>query len=480
MPMKKGQEVIGIVDKVDFPNRGVVRVTDGEDVCYVKIKNVICQQKLRIRITKKRHGEYEGKVLEVLEKSPWEREEHPCSHFPECGGCLYQTIRYQDQLRMKEEQIRDLLSPVIGARYDAVYEGISPSPIPKEYRNKMELTFGDNEKDGELMLGMHKRGSFYDIVPTMECLLMDEDMREIHKRTLLFFREKGTAYYHKRTHQGYLRHLLLRKAKKTGEILVDLVTSTDVPSTCVESTLLLEWKERILDGSYDGRIVGILHTRNDRQADVVCDEGTDVLFGTDLFEEKLLGLSFAVTPFSFFQTNTLGAEVLYDKVRKMILDVTKADHEHRMARIYDFYSGTGTITQIMSAVAMEAVGVEFVPEAVRAAEKNAKKNGISNCRFICGDVLKVLDDLSEKPDFIILDPPRDGIHPRALPKIIAYGVEHILYISCKATSLARDLPVFFEAGYEAECLALVDMFPSTGGIETICLLSQRNPDDSFG
>ena len=530
--MKKGQEVIGVVEEVLFPNKGMVRVEDGEETAFVQVKNVIPGQEIRLRITKKRHGNYEGRLLGVVKASPLESAPDPCPHFSECGGCLYQTMPYGEQLKLKEQQIRTLLAPVLemdtcrggdrerdsggktadntaepAGRFDRIYEGILGSPLSEGYRNKMELTFGDCEKGGELTLGMHKGGSFYDILPTTECRIQDADMRTVQRVTLEFFRGKGISYYHKTSHEGYLRHLLLRKAKKTGELLVDLVTSSDFRSTEKEVLLLEEWRDLLLAQEYEGKIVGILHTKNDRPADVVEDQGTEVLYGQDFFTEELLGLSFVITPFSFFLTNSLGAEVLYQKARGMICgamgempicdhltnafvskqrsnhvcsvgtasgDLACEDTAKKFTRIYDLYSGTGTIAQILSPVAQEVIGVEIVEEAVEAAKRNAALNGITNCRFIAGDVLKVLDDMTDQPDFIVLDPPRDGIHPKALPKILSYGVRHILYISCKATSLARDLPVFFEAGYHARRIALVDLFPGTGNVETICMLRKQN------
>ena len=285
-----------------------------------------------------------------------------------------------------------------------------------------------------------------------------------------FFSEQGVSFYHKMRHEGYLRHLLVRKAAKTGEILVDLVTSTQTQGL-EEPVLLHEMKERMTRLSLDGKIVGILHTRNDSLADVIQDDGTDILFGQDYFYEELLGLRFMITPFSFFQTNSLGAEVLYQTVREYIEDVMQAFGE-RNCTVFDLYSGTGTIAQLLSASADKVVGVEIVAEAVAAARENARRNGLSNCKFIAGDVLKVLDTVEEEPDVIVLDPPRDGIHPKALKKIISYGVERMVYISCKPTSLARDLVLLQGAGYAVERLCCVDMFPFTGNVESIALLSK--------
>ena len=182
-------------------------------------------------------------------------------------------------------------------------------------------------------------------------------------------------------------------------------------------------------------------------------------------------MRFQISPFSFFQTNSLGAEVLYDTARSFILG-DNPDLLHDKV-VYDLYSGTGTIAQMLAAVSRKVVGVEIVEEAVEAARENAKLNGLTNCEFLAGDVLKVLDTIEERPDYIVLDPPRDGIHPKALEQIIAYGVEYMIYISCKPTSLARDLEVFLARGYRVEKICCVDMFPNTVHVETVCLLSKK-------
>ena len=449
--MKKGMVLEGIVEKTEFPNKGII-FYEGEKVI---VKNALEGQKVRFSVNKKRKGRAEGRLLEVIERSPLEQTS-PCPHFPECGGCTYQTLSYDEQLKLKERQIRELLDPVCCFPYE--FQGIKRSPESLGYRNKMEYSFGDACKDGPLMLGLHKRGSFYDIVTTDECCIVEEDFRKILTFTLEFARFTGLPFYHKLTHQGYFRHLLVRKGKKTGEILVDLVTTTQAEPD------LAPWKEGILKLPLTGKVAGILHTRNDSLADVIANEGTELLYGRSFFHENLLGLNFRISPFSFFQTNSLGAEVLYETARSFI-------GETKDKVIFDLYSGTGTIAQILAPVAKEVVGIEIIPEAVEAARTNAAENGLTNCRFLAGDVLKVLDTVEEKPDLIVLDPPRDGIHPKALTKIIQYGVERMVYISCKPTSLARDLEVLQAAGYRLEKACAVDMFPGTVHVETVCLLS---------
>ena len=207
------------------------------------------------------------------------------------------------------------------------------------------------------------------------------------------------------------------------------------------------------------------------------NEGTDVLYGQDFFYEELLGLRFKITPFSFFQTNSLGAEVLYQTAREFIGDALPSGTDANIAEhgkiVFDLYSGTGTIAQMLSPVAKKVIGVEIIEEAVEAAKENAQLNGLHNCEFIAGDVLKVIDSIEEKPDYIVLDPPRDGINPKALEKIIRYNVPQMVYISCKPTSLARDLEVLQARGYEVKKVCCVDMFPSTFHVETCVLLSRK-------
>ena len=467
--MKKGQEYTGTVEKVRFPNRGIVRVEEHNEKCM--IKNVIPGQKIRFRVNRKRNGSCEGLLLEVIEHSNLEIDS-PCPHFASCGGCSYQSLPYEEQLKLKEGQVHELLEPVLEAGFAAghhdeavdiksLFEAIIPSPTQFEYRNKMEFSFGDASFGGDLELGLHKRGSFYDIVTVRNCRIIDEDYRMILSETLAYFRGKETPYYHKRTHEGFLRFLLVRKAAKTGEILIDLVTTSQTPvdTICTEVSLLDDWKEAMLALRLSGKIAGILHTVDDGVADAIANDHTEVLYGKDWFNEEVLGLSFKITPFSFFQTNTLSAEVLYSKVREYVGCALKDGNAS--GTVFDLYSGTGTIGQLMSTIVDKVIGVEIVEEAVKAANENASVNGLHNCTFIAGDVLRVLDEISEKPDLIILDPPRDGINPKALSKIVNYGVDNIIYVSCKPTSLARDLDYLTGNGYCPVKICPIDQFPGT-------------------
>ena len=460
--MKKGEIYEGIIEKVDFPNKGYVNI-DGEKVI---VKNGIPGQKVRFMINKKRSGRAEGRLLEVLENSSLEVREPVCKIFPACGGCMYQTMSYEEQLKMKETQVKGLLQEAVGIGTDLHWEGIHGSPIEFGYRNKMEFSFGDEYKDGPLSLGLHKKGSTYDVLTASDCKLVHPDMTAILSSVLDFFTELGAVHYKKMQHTGYLRHLLLRRGVTSGEILVHVITTSQAEYDYAPLV------SRLLALPLEGKIVGIMHIINDSLSDVVQSDETRLLYGQDYFYETLLGLRFKISTFSFFQPNSLAAEVLYSIVRDYIGDTKDKE-------VFDLYSGTGTIAQLLASVAKEVIGVEIVEEAVEAAKVNAALNGLTNCRFIAGDVLKVLDDLTEKPDMIILDPPRDGIHPKALPKILAYGVENIVYISCKPTSLARDLPAFLAAGYEVQRSCSVDQFCETVHVETVVLLSQQKPDDTI-
>ena len=469
--MKKGQLYEGTIETIEFPNKGILTYKEEDREYKVVIKGTLPGQKVRFQLSKKHSGKCEGRLVEVLEPSGLEDREPLCPHYAVCGGCSYQNMNYETQLKLKGDMVKHIIDQVCS---DYEYEGILGSPMEVGYRNKMEFSFGDEYKDGPLALGLHKKGSFYDIVTVDECQIVQSDYNMILRIVLDFFKDRDIPYYHKMRHSGYLRHLVVRRAIKTGEILIHLVT-TSTYAECGESKkiseeeLLGQLKEKLLAADYFGSVAGILHTYNDSLADVVQSDRTDVLYGRDYITEKILGLEFKISAFSFFQTNSLGAEVLYSKAREYV-------GETKDKVVFDLYSGTGTIAQMLAAVAKKVIGVEIVEEAVEAAKQNAALNGLENCEFIAGDVLKVIDEIEEKPDLIVLDPPRDGIHPKALEKIIDFGVDKLVYISCKPTSLARDLVILQERGYKVDRVCAIDQFPMTVHVETVVLLSHKKPD----
>lgn len=426
-----------------------------------------------------------------------------CSLGGTCGGCFYCNESYKEQLDAKNEHVEGLIREAVAPYgYEYRYEGIISSPLVFGYRNKMEYSFGDCMKDGPLTLGLHRKRSFYDVIDVDVCKLVHNDFNLVVACVAEYFRASGLTYNNKKQHLGYLRYLIVRRAVNTGEMLIDLVTTSQplikVPNhkavcdlklydreayargeivaaegvdTLDEELVLREITDKLVELShteaFKGTIKGILHTVNDALADAVRNDGTSVLYGEDHITEELLGLKFKISPFSFFQTNSKGAEVLYSKVREYIADELKSD-----MTLFDLYSGTGTIAQMLAPCVSKVTGVEIIAEAVEAAKQNAAANGLTNCSFIADDVLKALDGL-DAPDAIILDPPRDGVNPKALRKIIDYNVENMIYVSCKPESLARDMAMLQQAGYRLIRATAVDQFPWTKNVETVCLFSRR-------
>lgn len=381
-----------------------------------------------------------------------------CKHNENCGGCIYQGMPYQDQIILKGKEVMRLLDEKKIA-YEK-YMGIEGSPKRTEYRNKMEYTFGNEEKNGEMTLGMHKKGRFMSIITVDECQLVDPDFNKILRAALDHCKEKGYPFYHKKSHQGLLRNLIIRKGENTKELLVNIVTTTQQEFDDAA------FAENIRALALENTLVGILHTYNDNVADFVYCDRMETLWGRDYYMEELLGLKFKVSAFSFFQTNILAIEKLYTEALALI-------REPEGKTIFDLYCGTGTITQTLALRAGKAIGVEIVEEAVEAARENAKLNGLENCEFIAGDVLKVLDDLAEKPDVIVLDPPRVGVHPKALDKIVNYGVKQIVYISCNPKTLVENLSFMQYYGYQVKTVKAFDNFPNTKHIESVVLLHKE-------
>ena len=441
-----------LIEDMEFPNKGIGFFEGNK----VTVKNTVIGQTVKVNIKKKKQ-KYEGRLIEIVSKADYEITPDCCA-FGSCGGCTYQNIPYEKELEYKKNNVLKLLQQEDLGDYK--FLGVQESPAVKEYRNKMEFSFGDTGVDGELSLGMRKRESYYEVVNADECKIVDEDIRKIVACVRDFFKNSEDTFYHKTKRTGALRHLLVRKAYFTGEILVNLVTTKELKSN------LVELKDLLLNINFDGKLVGFLHTVNESVADVVKADELNVIWGQDYFMEKLLGLDFKISAFSFFQTNSRGAEVLYSKAREFAGDVSDKT-------VFDLYCGTGTIAQIMASKAKKVIGVELVEEAIEAAKINANLNGIDNCQFIAGDVLKVVDELSDYPDLIVLDPPREGIHPKAIGKIINFGAPKIVYISCKASSMTKDLKVFVENGYKIEKIQCIDMFARTYHIETVILLSKK-------
>ena len=383
--MKKGSEIVIKIENTEFPSMGVAF----EEGKKVYAKNCFPGQVVLGKVKKKKAGYAEIKPLKIEGRAEYEITAK-CPHFGECGGCSSQTLTYEKQLEFLSNEVKQLF---VDSDLDIEnYEGIVGSVNQWEYRNKMEFTFGDIEKGGQLEIGMHVKNKSFSIMTVDECQIVDEDYRNIIKLTVDYFRKQDLTYYKVMKREGYLRNLVIRKAKNTGEIMVNLVTTSQVEFD------LSEYVEIIKTTNFDGEVVSILHTENNSLSDAVIPEKVNSLYGRDYITEELLGLKFRISPFSFFQTNTKGAEGLYSLVKEYI-----GNSDNKV--VFDLYCGTGTIGQIVAPNAKKVLGIELIEEAVISARENAKLNNLSNCEFLAGDVAEIIKTVQEKPDIIILDPP---------------------------------------------------------------------------
>ena len=448
--MKKRDIIEFEIGKMEFGGVSISQYGDRR----IKMKGGIKGQKVKAAVKRTGRGKADVKMVELLERSPIETAE-VCPHFEGCGGCTMLSVDYAKQLEIKEEQVLELFEDAGIRGFE--FLGVQGSPDNVGYRNKMEYTFGDEVKGGPLTLGLHKKGRHIDIQTVDGCMLVDSDFNTILKESLAFFQDAQLPYYRVVNHEGYLRNLVVRKGIHTDEIMVNIVTS----SQCEFD--MSKFADMINGLELKGNVVSILHTINDGLADAVqCDE-MRILYGVDYLHEEILGLKFKISPFSFFQTNTKGAEQLYTIARDFI-----GDHSNKV--VFDLYSGTGSIGQLMAEKAKKVYGIEIIEEAVVAANENAKLNGLDNCEFIAGDVKDTVKSLDVKPDLIIVDPPRPGIHKQAIKDICDFGAKEIVYISCNPKTLVDDLKDFIGYGYMPEKVKCMDMFPNTPHCESVVKL----------
>ncbi len=449
--MKKNELIEVRIESHEFPATGI-GYADG---VKVSVKGAFQGQKVSARVSKNRNGKAEAKLRGVCERAPYEIDA-PCRHFGKCGGCISQNIPMDIQEKMKNDEVVNLFSEA--GLPMGVYEGLVAVKEQYGYRNKMEFTFGDEVRNGELTLGMHYRGVKNAVVNVEGCLLVPEDFTKILSYTVEHFRKLGTPYYRVMKWEGVLRHLMIRRGENTHELMVNLITTT-------KGELDTEaWKKGLMELELDYDLVSILHTENDNPADAVNCDKLNVLEGRDHIFEELLGLKFKISPFSFFQTNTKGAELLYSTVRSFISE--------KKNEIFDLYCGTGTIGQIVSEYADRVIGVEIIEEAASAANENAVLNGLDHTNFIAGDVKDVIAKLESSPDLIILDPPRGGVHPKALEHVVNFKANEIIYVSCNPKTLVSDLKYLTAKGYEIKRTKVVDLFPNTPHVETVVLMSR--------
>jgi 23S rRNA (uracil-5-)-methyltransferase RumA len=312
----------------------------------------------------------------------------------------------------------------------------------------MDYSFGDEVKDGAMTLGLHKRGSYMSVIDTDGCLIVPGDFNLIRAATLEWARAAGHDFWHKRSHRGFLRSLVLRRGEATGELLVNLVTTSD------EVLDGRAFADMLLGLPATGRVVGVLHTIYNGRADTVACDSMTTLYGRNHYFEDMLGLRFRVNALSFFQTNTSAVEAMFGEAFDMLPRLGGKS-------VYDIYCGTGAISLSLARRAASVTGVEIIPESVDAAQENAALNGIDNCRFLLGDALEALESLDARPDVVVVDPPRMGMHPKALKKIMSYGLPELLYISCNPKTFARDMAAMQGFGYRIDTLRAYDNFPYT-------------------
>jgi 23S rRNA (uracil-5-)-methyltransferase RumA len=381
-----------------------------------------------------------------------------CPNAEKCGGCVYQGVSYEEQLEGKNAAVLDFLlaNNIRCGEYAGVF---APSSV-FNYRNKMEYSFGDEEKGGVMNLGLYRKRSFMSVIDVTGCMLVPDDFEVVRNRVLEFARAKGYSFRHKKTRSGFLRNLIVRNGIRTNELLVNLVTTSE------DELDAEDFVKRLTDAPLRTKISGILHTIYDGRADTAgCDE-LRVLYGRANYSERMCGLNFTVGAFTFFQTNVPAAEKMFEDAFALLPNL---ESKH----VYDVYCGTGALSLMLAKRAAKVTGIEIVGDSVDAARANAALNDMENCEFICGDAFEVMDALTAKPDVVVVDPPRMGMHPKALKKLISYDLPEMLYISCNPKTFCADMATLQSAGYKLDVLRSYDNFPFTRHIELAARIVKR-------
>jgi len=465
MPVKKGQELILKIDSLAYGGKGVSRVDD----FVIFVKNAIPGQKVRALLYKKRKGFGEARPLEILSES-----KHAvgprCDHFPTCGGCKFQQLDYVEQVVQKKQQIENIFRRQAGITNFELDEIISADKI-FHYRNKMEFTFSNNRwvlpeepenVNRDFALGMHIPERWDKILNIDRCHIMPELGNEILIKVKSLVQELALQPYNQKTHNGFLRYLMMRFGVNTGDLLVNLVTA-------YENTDLLNPLVNKLTKAFP-QITTIVNNINTRKADVAFGEYELHLHGKPALEEKLGKLTFEISANSFFQTNTLMAEKLYQTA-------LKGAHLTGEEVVFDLYCGTGSISLFLAQKAKEVHGFEVIVSAVEDATRNAVRNGIGNVKFHVAN----LDNYFKfgrskkypKPDVVVVDPPRTGMHKSMSSYLPKFGAEKIVYVSCNPTTQARDSEILQRKGYGLKRLTMVDMFPHTPHVETVGIFHKK-------
>ncbi len=450
-PVTKGEELELRVDSLAYGGSGVARV----DGFVVFVRHALPGDTVRARVTKVKRGFAEAVAEEVLAPGPG-RVDAPCPHFGACGGCRFQDLAYPEQIAAKEAQVRDALVR-LGGFPEPPVEPIVPAGSQFHYRNKLEYSFTQTA-DGPA-LGFHRAGRWDEVLPIDVCLLTTELGNDIREAVQAWAREERLEAYDQATQTGYLRHLVVREGRNTGQALVQLVTAA---GRKFEEGYLVEVLRRFPE------VQSVHWAVNDSPSEVT-NLPTTLLWGEEAIEEEILGLRFRIRPNAFLQTNTEMAEVLYATARDFAA-LTGVE------TVYDLYCGTGTIGLALAPHALTVWGVEISEESVACAIENAELNGIANAAFFAGNVSLALEELRERsgpPDVVVVDPPRAGLAGKALRRLGRLEASRIVYVSCNPTTLASDLKTLRDDfGYALLRCRPVDMFPHTPHIESVSLLER--------
>ena len=456
---KKGTEVEVVVETIDRRGRAVGEA-EGHRII---LPRGIPGDRVRARVTKRRRAELQGVGLEVLERGP-DHVEARCAHAKSCGGCRFQDLAYEAQLELLHGHIREAL---VGAYVPcSKIDPVIGCPEPWNYRNKMELSFGAirwveaEEPEGvarDFALGFHAPGRFDRVLDVQECHLLFDGGLEYVATARELAKELELSAWNQHTHVGVLRHLVLRHGVHTGETLAYVVTSTG-------SEAVDEFLERF--AALHPELSTLVHGVNPGVADVATSSERRVVTGPGWITERLCGVEFRISPESFFQTNTLQAERLFEVVGEEA-GAQKAD------LVYDLYSGAGSISLLLAGRVGRVVGFELSTEAVADAETNATRNGISNASFIAGDLVETIASVKERPDVLVCDPPRSGMHEKVVEQVIELAPSRIVHVSCNAHSAARDLARLVNHGYELVRARPMDLFPHTPHVECVFTLERR-------
>jgi 23S rRNA (uracil1939-C5)-methyltransferase len=459
--MKRGEQLQIKIDKLAFGGKGIAR----KDNRVIFVEGGVPGDLAEIRIQKIKKNFVLAKLVNLLEPSLL-RQPAPCQHFGVCGGCKWQNLDYQKQLEFKREQVVESLEHLAGIQIEKIHATL-PSPLIFGYRNKMEFSFTDRrwltaaelsdpEVKKDFALGLHVPGSFDRVMHIEKCWLQDEQMTEILNFSQDYFRNSALPVFNLKSHLGLLRFLVLRKSFYQKNYMVNVVTFEPAQHQLRDYTSLLQ--KRFTE------IVSVINTVNPRLAQIAFGEEEYVLHGEKSIIEKLGDYLFTISANSFFQTNSIQAAILY----QIVVDYCGSSNQ----LLWDLYSGTGTIALFLSKTAERVTGFELVESSVTDAQVNCEKNEIGNCDFVAGDLRNNLTSRPEKPDVIVCDPPRAGMHEDVVTAILMKRPQKIVYVSCNPTTMARDIKPMLEF-YKVVEVQPVDMFPHTYHIESVIRLEWK-------